>query len=122
MLSVPAIETANLNDELQLRSLVKKTKVLITTIGPYALYGEPVFKACAETGTHYLDVTGEFPWVLQMIEKYETAAKTSGAIVLPQIGIESAPPDLCTWILAKCIREELSCRTGEVNICIESLK
>ncbi|KAH7329126.1 Saccharopine dehydrogenase-domain-containing protein [Stachybotrys elegans] len=119
---LPAVETANLNDELQLRSLVKKTKVLITTVGPYSLYGEPVFKACAETGTHYLDVTGEFPWVLRMIEKYETAAKTSGAIMLPQIGIESAPADLCTWLMAKSIREELGCGTGEVSMCIQNLK
>lgn len=81
-----------------LRALAKKTKVLLNTVGPYANYGEPVVAACAENGTHYLDVlvkaafmtiraliisgrTGESPWVKDMIEKYDTKAKETGAIV-----------------------------------------
>lgn len=76
----PGIEIATLQKDDIVR-LAKKTKVLITTIGPYHKYGTVVFEACAETGTHYLDVTGEVPWVLQMVQKYHETAKRSGAIV-----------------------------------------
>lgn len=57
----PEIEIAQL-EKNDLLNLAKKTKVLITTVGPYHKYGTAVVEACAETGTHYLDVTGEVPW------------------------------------------------------------
>jgi len=69
-----------------LNALAKKTRLIISTVGPYGLYGEHAFKACAENGTHYLDVTGEVPFVADMIKKYEKTAKESGSIMIPQIG------------------------------------
>lgn len=94
--------------------LARKTTVLVTTVGPYSMYGEHAFKACAENGTHYIDCTGEIPWLHKMIQKYEKTAKTTGAIMIPQDGIESAPPDLITWSLVSLIRNELSAPTGSV--------
>lgn len=91
-------------------------------MGPYCKYGEAAFKACAEAGTHYFDVTGESVWVAKMIKKYESAAKASGAIMIPQIGIESAPADLCTWLLASTLREELNAKTKDVVISLHKLK
>ncbi|KAK3368078.1 Saccharopine dehydrogenase-domain-containing protein [Podospora didyma] len=117
----PAIEVAELNDE-DLASLAKKTCVLITTVGPYGKLGEHAFKACAENGTHYLDVTGEVPFVARMLAKYEAAAKASGAMMFPQIGIESAPSDLITWSLASLIRTELKAKTRGVVVSIHKLK
>ena len=76
----PAVEVCNL-DAAELNALAKKTTVLINTIGPYHLYSEPVVKACVETGTHYVDCTGECVWVKEMIDKYEQTAKKTGAIV-----------------------------------------
>jgi short subunit dehydrogenase-like uncharacterized protein len=116
------IEIANVNDEAQLESLVKKAFVVITTVGPYCLYGEPIFKICAETGTHYLDCTGEVPWVARMIKKYETVAKKSGAIMLPQQGVESAPSDLLTWSMAQHLRKELDAPTKDAIVTIHKLK
>lgn len=116
-----AIETCNLNDA-DLRALAKKTKLLIATVGPYGLYGEHAFKACAENGTHYLDVTGEVPFVSDMIKKYESTAKSNGCIMIPQIGIESAPADLVTWTLVDMIRRKLSAPTGEVVVSVHDLK
>jgi short subunit dehydrogenase-like uncharacterized protein len=78
-----------------LSTLAKKTKIIIATVGPYAQYGEHAFKACAENGTHYLDVTGEVPFVFDMIKKYESKAKESGAIMLPQIGMSSLSNSKC---------------------------
>ncbi|KAF7543343.1 hypothetical protein G7Z17_g10814 [Cylindrodendrum hubeiense] len=117
----PAIEIANLNDE-GLSALTKKTCVLLTTVGPYALYGEHAFKACAENGTHYVDVTGEAAWVNRMIKKYEKTAKESGATLFPQAGVESAPPDLTTWALAKAIRTQLGAPTKDVKLCIHNIR
>jgi short subunit dehydrogenase-like uncharacterized protein len=116
-----AIEICNL-DDAELGDLARKTTVLISTAGPYALYGEYAFKACAENGTHYLDVTGEVPWVARMIKKYEKAAKTSGAVLIPQIGLESAPSDLVTWSLVSLIRRELSAPTGDVILSVHELR
>ena len=110
-----AIEIVNLNDE-DLATIAKKTFVLLTSVGPYSLHGEHAFKACAESGTHYVDVTGEVPWVHKMIKKYEATAKKTGATMFPQCGIESAPADLCTWALAKTLRKELDVPTRDVKL------
>ena len=65
----------------ELETLARSTKVLLSTVGPYAIHGEPVVAACARNGTHYLDVTGEAPWVKEMIAKYDSVAKGTGAVV-----------------------------------------
>lgn len=57
-----------------------------------------------------------------MIGKYEGSAQETGAMMFPQIGIESAPPDLVTWLLAKQIREKLSAKTGAVTVSIHQLE
>ncbi|KXX83216.1 Saccharopine dehydrogenase-like oxidoreductase [Madurella mycetomatis] len=117
----PGIEICNLDDS-DLASLAKKTFILITTVGPYGKLGEHAFKACAENGTHYLDVTGEVPFVAKMLKKYEAAAKASGANMFPQIGIESAPADLVTWSLASFIRSKFSAGTRDVTVSIHNFK
>lgn len=102
----PGIEVAQL-EKNDLLNLAKKTKVLISTVGPYHKYGTPVVEACAETGTHYLDVTGETPWVYDVIQKYDALAKKTGAIMIPQNGIESAPSDLMAWMVVSHLRRTL---------------
>ena len=101
---------------------MKKTRVLINTVGPYHLYSSPVVEACAKNGTHYLDVTGESPWVLEMIEKYHDIAKANHAIAIPAIGIESAPSDLLAFALVTFIRTELSVGTKEVIASVHDIK
>ncbi|KAK5990181.1 Putative trans-acting enoyl reductase [Cladobotryum mycophilum] len=120
--SPPVIEILDASDEEKLTDLVKKSFAIITTVGPYCLYGEPVVKSCAESGTHYLDITGEIPWVYHMIKKYDMTAKRSGAIIIPQAGLESAAADLCTWALAKCIRKELAAKTRDVTLSLHTFR
>jgi len=74
------VEVAQLKVE-ELEALAEKSKVLLNTVGPYAIHGEPVVAACARKGTHYLDVTGEAPWVKEMIGKYNSVAQSTGAVV-----------------------------------------
>ena len=121
MLMFVEIEICNLNDT-ELDALAKKTTILIAAVGPYAIHGEHAFKACAENGTHYLDITGEVPFVAEMIKKYEKTAKSSGAIMIPQIGIDSAPADLITWSLVDMIEKKFSAPTAEVVVSIHDLK
>ena len=117
----PEIEVANLTPE-DLNSLVKKAKVLINTVGPYHLYSSPVVEACANNGTHYLDVTGEWPWTKEMIQRYHALAKSTGAIMISQIGVESAPSDLITYALASLIRKTCNSPTGEVIATVHEMK
>ncbi|KAF4452535.1 hypothetical protein F53441_4647 [Fusarium austroafricanum] len=116
----PAIEIASLNDT-DLNALAKKTCVILTTVGPYSHYGEYAYKACAEEGCHYVDVTGESAWVHKMIKKYEATAKKTGAILFPQAGVESAPADLITWVMAKAIRTELGSQTKDVTVSLHNI-
>lgn len=117
----PAIEICSLNDA-DLGALAKKTFALITTVGPYARYGEYAFKACAEAGTHYFDCTGEAVWHMSMIRKYEATAKATGACLFPQAAIESAPSDLMTFSMASLLRSKLSAAVGDVVVTIHEIQ
>ncbi|KHN99475.1 Saccharopine dehydrogenase / Homospermidine synthase [Metarhizium album ARSEF 1941] len=117
----PSIEIANTNDGAQLETLAKKTFLVITTVGPYCLYGESIFRLCAENGTHYLDCTGETPWVARMINKYESTARKTGAIMIPQSGVESVPADLISWSLAQHLRTDLGALTKDVVVTVHKL-
>lgn len=117
----PGIEVSTL-DPQDLDALTSKTKVLINTVGPYYLYSTPVVEACAKNGTHYLDVTGESPWVLEMIKKYHETAKANHAVIIPEIGVESAPSDMLAFSLTQLIRKELSVGTREVVASLHEFK
>lgn len=117
----PAIEVAQLK-KADLVALARKTKVFISTVGPFHKYGTAAVEACAETGTHYLDCTGEVPWVYDMVKKYDAVAKKTGAIIIPQDGVESAPADLMCWMLATSMRQSLSVATKEIVVSLHELK
>ena len=90
---------ADSNDEASLRKLVSDTKVVCTTVGPYALYGSTLVALCAEFGTHYCDLTGEVQWMRQMIEAHQAAAEASGAKIVHTCGFDSIPSDLGTYFV-----------------------
>lgn len=85
---------ANSNDEQSLSNMCQQTKVVVSTVGPYALYGEPLVKVCVESGTDYCDLTGEAQWIAAMIRKYQHAAEASGARIVNSCGFDSIPSDL----------------------------
>jgi short subunit dehydrogenase-like uncharacterized protein len=90
---------ADSNDEASLRKLVSDTKVVCTTVGPYALYGSTLVALCAELGTHYCDLTGEVQWMRQMIEAHQATAEASGAKIVHTCGFDSIPSDLGTYFV-----------------------
>jgi len=102
--NLPVI-VADAADEDAMHSLCEQTRVVISTVGPYALYGEPLVKACATTGTDYCDLTGEVHWIRRMISKYEEQAQESGARIVHCCGFDSIPSDLGVWFLQKNAEE-----------------
>ena len=85
---------ADAADPASLSAMVARTKCVITTVGPYQLYGEPLLAACTAAGTDYLDLSGEPSWMAAMIPLYEAAAKASGARILFSTGFDSTPFEL----------------------------
>ena len=77
-----------------LRAMANQAKVILTTVGPYQLYGSDLVAACAETGTDYVDLCGETTWMRHMIDAHEETAKTSGARIVFSCGFDSIPTDL----------------------------
>ncbi|NRQ32252.1 saccharopine dehydrogenase [Nonomuraea sp. NN258] len=92
-LDVPILH-ADAADPGSLAELVRQTRVLVTTVGPYVLHGEPLVAACAEAGTHYLDLTGESEFVDLVYVRHHDRAVRSGAKLLHACGFDSIPYDL----------------------------
>jgi short subunit dehydrogenase-like uncharacterized protein len=90
----PGVIQADSTDESSLRALAERTKVVISTVGPYLNYGEPLVAACAAAGTDYVDLTGEPEFVDQMWLKYHEEAQRNGARIVHSCGFDSIPYDL----------------------------
>lgn len=85
---------ADAADEAALDALAARTRVVCTTVGPYALYGSTLVAACVGRGTHYCDLTGEVHWMRRMIDRHDDAARASGARIVHTCGFDSIPSDL----------------------------
>jgi short subunit dehydrogenase-like uncharacterized protein len=85
---------ADIGDAASLQAVAASTKVVITTVGPYINYGEPIVAACAAAGTDYVDLTGEPEFVDRMWLGYHEQAKRSGARLIHSCGFDSIPYDL----------------------------
>ncbi len=85
---------ANSDDDDSLDAMTQQTQVIISTVGPYLKYGEPLIKSCTANGTDYVDLTGEAIFIKDMMDKYQDAAKQSGARIVNSCGFDSIPSDL----------------------------
>lgn len=102
--SLPLV-TAHADDAYAVRDLCRSTRVVLTTVGPYQLYGEKLVKACAETGADYVDLCGEPAWMADMIAACDAPAKKSGARIVFSCGFDSIPFDVGVWFLQKHAKE-----------------
>ena len=116
------IVTANADAPDTLDALAKRTKAIITTVGPYQLYGEPLVKACADNGTDYVDLCGEPAWMKDMISRYDEAAKASGARIVLSCGFDSIPFDLGVLHLQNHAIENHGGAVSEVRCRVRSMK
>ena len=96
---------ADAADGAGLRAMAERTRVVISTVGPYQLYGSPLVEACVATGTGYVDLCGEPGWMREMIEAHEAAARASGARIVFSCGFDSIPFDCAVQQLQKRCRE-----------------
>ena len=87
-----------------LQALMDATRLVLTTVGPYQLYGNELVAACAKAGVDYVDLCGEPAWMRQMIDAHETAAQASGARIVFSCGFDSIPFDLGVFLLQKEFR------------------
>lgn len=113
---------ANASDPASLATMTKSTKVVITTVGPYQLYGEPLVKACAEAGTDYVDLCGEPAWMAEMIAKYDAQAKASGARIVFSCGFDSIPFDLGVTFVQRQAKERLGAPLQRVKGRVRKMK
>jgi short subunit dehydrogenase-like uncharacterized protein len=97
---------ADASDEVSLAAMVARTKVVLTTVGPYQLYGNELVAACAKGGTDYVDLCGEPAWMRHMIDAHQDAAKASGARIVFSCGFDSIPFDLGVMFLQDIVKAE----------------
>lgn len=103
-----ALLEVDVADADSVQQMVTACKVVITTVGPYQLYGDELVKQCAEHGTDYVDLTGEPSWMHGTIARYSAAAKASGARIVHSCGFDSIPFDLGVFTL----QEHAIAKTG----------
>ncbi|MFQ3248677.1 saccharopine dehydrogenase family protein [Glaciecola sp.] len=113
---------AEADDEIALKALCVETNAIVSTVGPYALYGETVVKVCAQSGTDYCDLTGEPQWIKQMLDKYEAEAKKSGARIVHCTGFDSIPSDLGVYKLQQVCIEESAKPAKHIKMRVRRLK
>lgn len=101
----PLIEADASNPE-SLKALVAQTKAVLTTVGPYQLYGSELVAACAASGTDYLDLCGEPAWMRQMIDAHHATAQSTGARILFSCGFDSIPFELGVLFLQQAAKAQ----------------
>jgi short subunit dehydrogenase-like uncharacterized protein len=113
---------ADASDPASLTAMARSAKVVITTVGPYQLYGEPLVAACVEAGTDYVDLCGEPAWMAEMIKKYDAKAKASGARIVFSCGFDSIPFDLGVAFLQRQAAERLGAAMPRVRGRVRKMK
>jgi len=94
----------------------------VSTVGPYALYGETLIKVCAESGTDYCDLTGEVQWIRRMLQRYESAALHSGARIVHCCGFDSIPSDLGVHFLQRQALQLLGAPCTRVKMRVKAMR
>ncbi|NNC37936.1 MAG: saccharopine dehydrogenase [Acidimicrobiales bacterium] len=116
------IITADAKDEAALTAMCARTNVVISTVGPYALYGDTLVKVCAESDTHYCDLTGEPQWIRKMQERHEDTAKKSGARIVHCCGFDSIPSDLGVHFLQKHAQKKFGQTCNRIDMRVAKMK
>lgn len=113
---------ADAADPAQLESMVRRAKAIITTVGPYQLYGNELVAACVAAGTDCLDLSGEPNWMRRMIDAHDAAAKASGARILHSCGFDSIPFELGVWFCEDTAKKTLGAYVPRVKGRVRNMK
>ena len=118
---VPTV-VADSKDLASIKTMVEKTKVVLTTVGPYQLYGSEVVAACAKAGTDYVDLCGEPAWMHEMIAKHQADAEASGARIVFSCGFDSVPFDLGAYFLQETAKEKTGSTMPRIKGRVRAMK
>ncbi len=110
-----ALIQADGSDPASLRAMIDQTNAVVSTVGPYQLYGSELVAACAASGTDYLDLCGEPVWMRQMIDAYEATAQSSGARIVFSCGFDSLPFELGVLFCQETAKKTLGAPVSRVK-------
>jgi short subunit dehydrogenase-like uncharacterized protein len=110
-----ALIQADGSDPASLRAMIDQTNAVVSTVGPYQLYGSELVAACAASGTDYLDLCGEPVWMRQMIDAHEATAQSSGARIVFSCGFDSLPFELGVFFCQETAKKTLGAPVSRVK-------
>jgi len=113
---------ADAADPASVRAMVGRAKAILTTVGPYQLYGSDLVAACAEAGTDYLDLSGEPNWMAATIAAHHDTARRTGARILHSAGFDSIPFELGVFFAQETARETLGGPVPRVKGRVRAMK
>ena len=113
---------ADASDPASLDAMANRAKVVLTTVGPYQLYGDDLVAACARAGTDYVDLCGEPTWMRKMIDAHGETAKASGARIVFSCGFDSIPFDLGVFFLQEEAKKQFGKPCAEVKGRVRKMK
>src|SRR4051812_1352084 len=117
-----ALIQADAADPKSLEAMVDQTRSVLSSVGPYQLYGSELLAICAATGTDYLDLCGEPVWMRQMIDAHEATAKTSGARLVFSCGFDSLPFELGVLFCQETAKNTLGAPVSRVKGRVRAMK
>ena len=116
------ILTADASSPSSLNDMAARTRVVVTTVGPYSRYGLPLVAACAAAGTDYADLTGEATFVRQSIDDYHKEAVDTGARIVHSCGFDSIPSDMSVFALYRRAEQDGTGELGDTNWVLRDVK
>jgi short subunit dehydrogenase-like uncharacterized protein len=114
--AAPETIVADAGDPASLAAMASRTRVVLDLVGPYTLYGEPVIEACVANGSHYVDLTGEMPFMRHTVDAFHDRAGAAGVKVVQTCGFEALPPDLAVLLAAETARERWGEELSEADV------
>ena len=118
---VPII-IADSNDMVSLNNMTKRTKVICTTVGPYAKFGSNLVTSCVDNQTHYCDLAGEVQWIRKMIDSHHDRAKANGTKIVNSCGFDSIPSDMGVYFIQKKSIEIFKKRAKHIKMRVAGMK
>ncbi|GAA1600167.1 saccharopine dehydrogenase family protein [Actinoplanes couchii] len=116
------IVVADAHDVPALTTMAGRTRVVLTTVGPYAKFGKPLARACAETGTDYVDLTGEVLFARDSIDENHEIARRTGARIVHSCGFDSIPSDIGVHVLHELVRADGAGELTDTTLVVTSMR
>jgi len=112
---------ADINDKVSLLKMVDRTKVICTTVGPYAKYGSNLVEACIESHIHYCDLAGEVQWMHKMINNHHKTAKINGSKIVHTCGFDSIPSDMGVYFIQRESKDKIGILAQEIKMRVAAI-